>query len=91
MLEQIRSTVVELYCRRLGVPATQGRGIDQLPTELLDGLKESLPASVELDALWASFQVLVAVLLAEAGRYGVAMSTDFARVLRELAEPGPST
>lgn len=87
MLESIRNVVVELYCSRLDLPAWEGRGVDGLPAELLAGLTSSVPVLVELDTLWASLKALVVLLLSEAGRQGLPVSTDLARVVTELADP----
>jgi predicted nucleotidyltransferase len=86
MLEAIRNAVVELYCRRLDLPATQGRGVDHLPAELLDGLTDSYATHLSSGQLWASFRSLVALLLEEADRQGLALSADLTQVVTELAD-----
>ena len=90
MLESMRELVVGSYCRRLGVPAAEGRGVDGLPPDLLAGLARGHPAGVEPDALWAGFEVLVGLLLEEVERQGVAVSVDLARVVVELARRWPA-
>jgi len=84
MLESIRDVVVGLYCRRLDLPPSEGRGVDRLPGDLLDGLVRSHPDRVEPEALSTSFEVLVGLLLEEAERHGVQMSADLTRVVVEL-------
>jgi predicted nucleotidyltransferase len=91
MLESIRNVVAALYCRRLGLPVSQGRGVDRLPAELLAGLAGSMPTRVDPDQLWAGFAVLIGLLLEEAERQGVEMSVDLARVITELANRQPAT
>lgn len=85
MLESIRNVVVGLYCRRLDLPPSEGRGVDRLPPALLDGLARSHPSSVQPDQLWATFAILVGLLLEEAERHTVQVSDDLARVIVELA------
>ena len=91
MLESIRDTVVGSYCRRLGLPAAEGRGVDRLPADLLAGLARAQPGGVEPDALWAGFSVLVGLLLEEVERQGVAVSPDLAQVVVELSRPFTSS
>ena len=88
MLESIRNVIVGLYCRRLDLPASEGRGVDRLPAALLDGLAQSHPSGVEPHQLWTSFDILVGLLLEEADRHGVQVSNDLARVVAELARRG---
>ena len=89
MLGSIRDVVVGMYCRRLGLPAGEGRGVDRLPAELLVGLTGTLPASLESDCLSASFEVLMGLLLEEAELQGVGVSVGLARVVHELARQRP--
>jgi len=91
MLESIRNVVAALYCRRLGLPMSEGRGVDRLPAELLAGLAGSMPARVDPDQLWAGFAVLIGLLLEEAERQGVEVSVNLARVITELANRQPAT
>jgi predicted nucleotidyltransferase len=86
MLEAIRDVVVGLSCRRLGLPGGEGRGVDRLPAELLAGLARSLTGDVEVQSVWAGFEALVGLLLAEAERQGLPVSSDLARVLTRLAD-----
>lgn len=90
MLESIRGVVIALCCRRFGLAAGEGRGVDSLPDELLAGLRRSLPTGLEPDRLWASFGVLTGLLLDEAELQGVPVSADLARVVTELARDEPA-
>lgn len=85
MLEVIRNVVVGLYCQRLDLPTSEGRGVDRLPADLLEGLALSHPSRVEPDQLRTSFDVLLGLLLEEAARHGVQVAPDLARVIVELA------
>ena len=90
MLESIRDLVIASYCRRLGLPATEGRGVDRLPAGLLTGLARARPGGLEPDGLWASFEVLVGLLLEEVERHEVQVPPDLAPVVRELARRQPT-
>ncbi len=92
MLESIREVLVGLYCRRLDLPSSEGRGVDRLPADLLDGLARGHSSGVEPHQLSTSFEVLVGLLLEEAERHGVQLSADLTRVVVELThrEDGPT-
>ena len=90
MLDSLRNTVVGLYCRRLGLPVGEGRGVDRLPSELLAALTASLSTGVEADSLQRSFEALTGLLIAEAERQHLPVSLDLARVLYQLASDEPS-
>lgn len=84
MLQSVRDVVVGLYCQRLDLPQAEGRGVDRLPADLLDGLVRTHPSRVELEPLSACFEVVARLLLDEAERHGVQVSADLAGVLGEL-------
>lgn len=65
MLDGLRDGVIALACRRQGVPAHQGRGVDQLPAPLLARLGGTLVAAPDLEQLAAAFAQLVALLAEE--------------------------
>ena len=85
MLQSLRDVVVGLYCQRLGLPQFEGRGVDRLPADLLDGLVRTHPSRVEPAQLSASFEVVARLLLEEAERHGVQVSADLAGVVVALA------
>jgi hypothetical protein len=47
----LRDHVMELACLRLGLPALYARGIDQLPSDLLDSFKTTLAVSIDAHEL----------------------------------------
>lgn len=85
MLQSIRDVVVGLYCQRLDLPQGEGRGVDRLPAELLEGLVRTHPSRIEAEQLSASFEVVMRLLIEEAERHGVHVSADLAGVMVELA------
>lgn len=79
MLSALRNEVVSMMCQRNGLPAREGRGVDQLPTHELEVLTPTIPRGVRSDELGVAFSALVPVLLSEVGH----VSTD----LRKRLEP----
>ena len=62
MLEGLRNQMAVLACRRHGLPAHQGRGVDQLPEEMRSALSSTLITSTAGDALRAVFRALIDLL-----------------------------
>ena len=67
MLSGMRDNVLALTCKRLGVAAAQGRGLDDLPQEQKARAAESLAHSLEPVELNRAFQCTMAILLEELG------------------------
>lgn len=65
MLDGLRDRVITLACLRHGAPAHQGRGVDQLPVNLLSQIADTLVAAPESDRLAAAFGDLVDLLARE--------------------------
>jgi nucleotidyltransferase-like protein len=55
MLDGLRESVISLACRRHGLPASQGRGVDRLPAALRSALADTLPSGPTAPALHAAF------------------------------------
>lgn len=66
MIGQARDHVLALACARLGLPASEGRGFDALPSELLSSMTATVSNSLELRSLVHALNVVVAALIAEA-------------------------
>lgn len=83
MISAVRDHVMALACIRLGLPATHGRGMDQLPESVTRRLSGSLVRELHADELWRTFGVAVQSLVDEVssaeGQYG-------ARILADLTE-----
>jgi hypothetical protein len=60
-----RDYTLLLACRKRGLPATQGRGFDDLPEDVLGPLEDALPRSLERGELLRALRVAVDVLLRE--------------------------
>jgi hypothetical protein len=85
MISGVRDHVLALACVRYGVPAVQGRGMDQLPREVTAGLGAALVRSVDAAELERAFQAVTESLIAEIGRADSALAGRLSGVLRELA------
>jgi hypothetical protein len=64
-ISALRDYALTLACSRRGLDTSYGRGFDQLPGEVLDGLMESLVCRVERDDLLRALGRAVAALLRE--------------------------
>jgi hypothetical protein len=65
MLSGMRDNVLALMCKRHGVAAVQGRGLDDLPEEEKTRAAECLARSLEPAELKRAFRVATAVLIEE--------------------------
>jgi hypothetical protein len=61
-----RDYALSLACRRRGLPASHGRGFDDLPSDLRDFFAGSLAASLERGELLRALTVTIEGLLREA-------------------------
>jgi hypothetical protein len=62
----VRDYALGLACLRRGLPAREGRGFDDLPTDVRDAFADALARSLERDELLRSLASAVAGLLREA-------------------------
>jgi predicted nucleotidyltransferase len=100
MLEGLRRQIIMLACRRLGLPAHQGRGVDDLSAAYQDSLARTLVPSLEVGSLADGFATAVALLLEEAAEVDAVLArrlrgpltelvASVRSVLRPSASPGP--
>jgi predicted nucleotidyltransferase len=66
MLSHMRDEVLSLACLRHGLPAREGRGLDDLPSEVTRPLERTLVSRLGARALGDAFAATVAALLTEA-------------------------
>jgi len=83
-LNAVREYVVQLACRRHGLPAHEGRGVDDLPPDLTKHLAETIPGSLELDRLRDAFSRLSALLVREVRYVDPAVADRLDPLLAEL-------
>jgi len=91
MIGNVRDHVLAIACRRLGLPAVEGRGMDALPHEVTDPLREGLVRSLETAELRRAFGVVIDALLREIDTHDRALLARLRDVLRDLvatARPG---
>jgi hypothetical protein len=65
MISGVRDHVLALACLRHGVPASQGRGMDQLPPAITSSLAAALVRSLDAAELTRAFRAAVEALLTE--------------------------
>jgi predicted nucleotidyltransferase len=85
MISNVRDHVLALACLRHGVPVTQGRGMDSVPSEITAGLTGALVCSLDIAELRRAFDVISEALLVEIERVDVGLANRLAGPLRELA------
>jgi hypothetical protein len=83
-ISAVRDHGLVLACLRLGVPAVQARGYDDLPAELLGRFEATRPGSLEPDALQRALVAAVRELLREGKEAGVGIADDVGKRLAEL-------
>ena len=84
MLNGLRDQVVALACLRFGLPAHQGRGVDDLPPEMTDFLANTLIISLEPTELNRAFASTTRLLLKEAAHVDTELASRLAPPIEEL-------
>jgi hypothetical protein len=84
MLSGMRDNVLALACKRHGVAAVQGRGLDDLPQEIRRHAADSLARSVEPTELSRAFRVTMYSLLDEIQYADADLATRLARPLQKI-------
>ena len=84
MVSALRDYVLAATCRRHGLPAVEGRGMDQLPKSLTDPLRAALIAHLEPVEIVRAFGVAVECLLDEVRRADPPLATRLEPALRDL-------
>lgn len=85
MISGIREHVLALACVRHGVAATQGRGVDLLPTEVTEPIAGTLVRTLDGRELRRAFRAATATLLTEVGYAEASLAERLTAPLRELA------
>jgi hypothetical protein len=65
-VHELRHETLALACIRRGLPGRYARGFDELPGELLESAKETLPQSLERSELLRALRCAIRLLMAEA-------------------------
>ena len=90
MISGVRDHALALACVRHGVPAVQGRGMDQLPAEVTAGFATALVRSLDGAELERAFRAVTESLIVEIGLADAGLAGRLTGVLRELAGGSPS-
>jgi hypothetical protein len=85
MISAMRDQVLSLACIRCGLPAREGRGLDQLPSEVLHALETSLIKSLDRSGLQESLQVVTKSLITEMRLVDPKLSANLEGTLNKLA------
>jgi len=85
MISATRDEVLALACRRHGLPAVEGRGMDSLPPEASVAVAPTLVRSLDIPELKRAFAATIAALLAETERIDPGLAARLTGPLRELA------
>jgi predicted nucleotidyltransferase len=85
MISGMRDHVLALACLRHGVPAVEGRGMDNLPAAVTDALAGALVRSLDVAELRRAFGVTSRALLPEVERADAELARRLAGPLHELA------
>jgi len=84
MIGNVRDHVLAIACRRLGLPAVEGRGMDALPQEVTGPLRDGLVRSLDVSELRRAFGVVIDALLREIETHDPGLSARLRDVLRAL-------
>ncbi len=85
MISAMRDQVLALACLRHGVPAVQGRGMDDLSPEATVAIAAGLVRSPDIPELKRAFAAITQALLAEIDRTDPGLANRLTKPLRELA------
>lgn len=86
MVSGLREQVLALACLRHGLPAVQGRGMDDLPAEVTAPLGATLVRAVDPPELVRAFRATVDAFLAEVGWVDTELASSLTPTMRELVD-----
>lgn len=85
MVSGMRDQVFALACLRHGVPAVEGRGMDDLPEEVTGPITAAIAGSVDVAELSRAFTAGCAALLGEVEHIDTQLAALLGPLLREMA------
>lgn len=86
MVSGMRDQVLALACLRHGLPAAQGRGVDDLPAEVTGPLGSTLVRGTDPAELVRAFRATVEAFLAEVDAADAGLASRIAPTMRELVD-----
>jgi len=84
MVNGVRDQVVSLACLRYGLPAHQGRGVDDLPREVVKTIADTLVRGLDPSELSRAFASAIRALLGEAEQIDPGLALRLREPVREL-------
>ncbi len=84
MINGVRDHVVSLACLRHGLPAHQGRGVDDLPPDVLDTIAGTLVLGLGRDELSTAYANAITALISEAEQIDPGLAARLREPAREL-------
>lgn len=84
MVSAVRDAVLAAACRRLGLPAAEGRGMDQLPIAVTEPLRAALVTRLDAQEIERAFAVVVERVIDEARHADASLAARLGPVLLEL-------
>ena len=85
MLNQMRDQIVALACLAAGLPASEGRGADQLPPSVTGPLEAAIPHSLDSDDLADAFTAACEELLRQAHELDAEVAGRLEPVIHRLS------
>jgi len=86
MISGVRDHALALACIRHGMPASEGRGFDQLPPEVADPFEHSLVRRIEREDLVRAFHAVLKRLLVEIQAVDRELASRLEPTILELAQ-----
>ncbi|MBE8520847.1 nucleotidyltransferase domain-containing protein [Amycolatopsis sp. H6(2020)] len=83
MISRVREYALALACLRHGVPAVEGRGLDQLPAEITGPFEATLVR--ELSDAGRAFHAVIELYIGEIEQADAELATRLAPLLREIS------
>jgi predicted nucleotidyltransferase len=86
----IRDETLSLMCRRLGLEASEARGIDRLPAGVTRPLADALVRSLDEKELRRALAMATSCFISELGQWDPALCEKLKPLLQEFGDSGPT-
>jgi hypothetical protein len=86
MVSATRDYVLAAACRRHGIPAVEGRGMDQLPSGVTDPIRDALVRHLDPEEIVRAFSIALHCLLEEIRQTDGPLAARLSPALNELLE-----
>lgn len=91
MINGVRDHVVSLACLRHGLPTHQGRGVDDLPADIVASIARTLVRGLGRSELSTAFANAITVLIAEVEQIDPGLASRLCEPARELVRTASGT